>query len=103
MSQPESQDVRSFRIGGLVARVVGKAVHDAVTQDEATKTRHGQEAIADALLAFAKVLAANHFRGVDQLIEAANLARHAHELLRKGAVSIIWFLAHIQFLGTSVF
>ena len=76
----------------MVARVISRAVHDAVLMDELSKTRVGQEAIADALLEFARVLAKYHFRGMEHLIEASTLVRHASELMRKGAIVLVFCL-----------
>lgn len=68
-------------IAGVVARVISQAVHDALLAEDMTKSTEGQNVIADALLDFARTLARHHFRGVDRLIEAAQLARHAKYLL----------------------
>ncbi len=85
-SGQEGQDGRSERIAGIVARVCAKAVHDAILADELVKTSHGRVAVADALLEFARALAKHHYRGVDHLIEAANLARNAQALIEGGGV-----------------
>lgn len=42
-------DARVERIAGTVARVIAQAIHNAVAQDEATKTRQGQQALGRAL------------------------------------------------------
>lgn len=81
---PESPDVRSNRIAGLVARVIASAVHSAIIHDELAKTRKGQTAIAEALLEFARSLANNHVGGTGHLIEAAKLARNASDLIGRG-------------------
>lgn len=67
-------------IAGIVARVVSGAIHDALVMEDMTKSIEGQNIVADALLDFAKILAKHHFRGVDRLIEAAQLARHARHI-----------------------
>lgn len=77
---------RAHRIAGLVARVISRAVHDAILADDLARTRKGQEVVADALLEFARVLDRSHVRGIGDLIEASNLARHATELLREGGM-----------------
>lgn len=82
----DAGDERSYRIAGLVARVVAKAVHDAVLMDDLVKTKAGQAIIADALLEFARTLDRYHVRGIGELIDASNLARHASELLREGGL-----------------
>ena len=84
--EPESLDERCQRIGGYVARAVANAVKDAIIQDDLTKTRKGQEAIGRALSRFAATLADEHFRDLGKLIEAAELARHAAEMIERGVV-----------------
>lgn len=55
--EPDSTDARVERIAGVVARVVARAVHDAILSErELTKTRRGQEAIAEATDAYARRL-----------------------------------------------
>lgn len=71
-------------VAGIVARVVSQAVHDALLNEDMTKSAEGQNAIANALLDFAKILAKHHFRGVDRLIEASQLARDARHLFAEG-------------------
>jgi transcriptional regulator with XRE-family HTH domain len=67
-------DARVERIAGTVARVIAQAIHNAVADDEATKTREGQKAIARALTHFAAELGDAGFI-VSGLIRVADLLR----------------------------
>ena len=67
-------DARVERIAGTVARVIAQAIHNAVAQDEATKTRKGQIALGQALSHFAAELDDEGF-SVGGLIRVADLLR----------------------------
>lgn len=71
---PPDYDARVERIAGTVARVIAQAIHNAVAEDEATKTRKGQQALGRALSHFAAELDDQGF-SVSGLIRVADMLR----------------------------